>query len=356
MTENSTGAPERVTFPGISPRAYEHPVDKGALAALRAVPGFPQVLKAVAGFFRERGLRLSALSSSIRVGPEQYPEIDRLREECAQALDLSRAPSLYVWRDPPAKAMTIGIDEPFIALSTGLVDLVDPEGLRFVIGHEMGHVLSGHAVYRTMLLYILNLQASMAWNPLSALGLRAVLAALREWYRKSELSCDRAGLLCGQDAAAALRVHIQLAGGLDPEKVNIPAFLRQAEEYEGVTDIRDSIHKLMSIEEMTHPFPVVRASQLQKWAGSAEYRAILAGDYPRRADDEPQASWTDDMKAAAKSYRESWSESTDPLVKVFSDVGAAVSDVAGRVRDRWGSRQAPDEGEGGGGGEDAPRP
>ncbi|MBY8848019.1 Zn-dependent protease, partial [Saccharothrix sp. MB29] len=58
----------RVRFPGISPRAYEHPVDRGALAVLRAVPGIGPVLQAVAGAFTERGERLGYLASSIRVG------------------------------------------------------------------------------------------------------------------------------------------------------------------------------------------------------------------------------------------------------------------------------------------------
>lgn len=331
----------RVLFPGISPRAYEHPVDRGALAALRAVPGFAQVLKALAGFFSERGLRLTALSSAIRVGPTQYPELDKLRNECAAALDLDRVPDLYVARDPNAAAYTLGMDKPFIVLTTGLVDLLDHDGLRFAIGHEMGHVLSGHSVYRTMMMYVINLQQSLSWNPLSALGLRAINAALHEWYRKSELSCDRAGLLCGQDPAAALRVHIQLAGGLDPAKVDIPAFLRQAEEYEGVDDLRDSLHKLLSIEHMSHPLAVVRAAQLQKWASSEEYRALLAGQYPRRSEDEPVSTWTDDMKSAAKSYKESFAESTDPLTKVFADVGAAITGAAGKVRDRFGRGEQP---------------
>lgn len=341
----------RVIFPGISPRAYEHPVDRGALAALRAVPGFAQVLKALAGFFSERGLRLTALSSSIRVGPTQYPELDRLRNECAAALDLERVPDLYVTRDPSAAAHTLGIDQPFIVLTTGLVDLLDRDGLRFAIGHEMGHVLSGHAVYRTMMMYLLNLQQSLSWNPLSALGLRAINAALHEWYRKSELSCDRAGLLCGQDAHAALKVHILMAGGIDPSKVDIPAFLRQAEEYDGVDDLRDSLHKLLSIENMSHPLAVVRAAQLQKWAASAEYRALLAGEYPRRADDQPASTWTDDMKSAARSYKDSFADSTDPLTKVFSDVGEMVTGAAGKVRDKFrgtdgtdGPAEAPAEG------------
>jgi Zn-dependent protease with chaperone function len=332
----------RVRFPGISPRAYEHPVDRGALATLRAVPGFAQVLKAISGFYSERGERLMALASTIRVGPTQYPELDKLRHDCAEALDISPVPDLFVERDPDVNAKTIGMDEPFIVLTTGAVELMDTEALRFVIGHEMGHVLSGHAVYRTMLVRLIKMQLSMSWTPISALGLRAIVAALSEWFRKAELSCDRAGLLCAQEPSAALRAHMLTAGGIDPSKIDIQAFLRQASEYESVGDIRDSYLKLRNVEVQSHPFAVVRAAQLQKWAASEEYRTILAGDYPRRDDDSPSGSWSEDVKSAAKSYRDSFATSADPLTKVFSDVGEAVSGAAGKVWNKFGTTKPAD--------------
>jgi Zn-dependent protease with chaperone function len=334
----------RVRFRGISPRAYEHPVDRGALASLRAFPGFAQVLKSISGFYSERGERLMALASSIRVGPTQYPELDKLRRECAETLDIDTVPNLFVERNPQVNAMTIGMDEPFIVLTTGAVELMDTETLRFVIGHEMGHVLSGHAVYKTMLIRLLSLQLSMSWTPVSALGIRAIVAALNEWFRKAELSCDRAGLLCSQDPAVALRAHILTAGGIDPSKVDITAFLQQAAEYESVDDIRDSFLKLRYVVGMSHPLAVVRAAQLQKWAASEEYRAILAGDYPRRDADSPVSSWSEDMKSAAKSYKDSFSTSVDPLTKVFGDVGEAVSGAAGKVWNKFGTNGAKDAG------------
>ena len=71
--------------------------------------------------------------------------------ECATTLDLQPVPELYIEQDPTPAAMAIGLDKPIIVVSTGMLELVDDEGLRFIIGHEVGHVLSGHAVYRTML-------------------------------------------------------------------------------------------------------------------------------------------------------------------------------------------------------------
>ncbi|WP_436501221.1 M48 family metallopeptidase [Actinokineospora sp. HUAS TT18] len=338
MTDNEVSrSTTRVRFPRISPRAYEHPADRGAMAGLRAVPGVSEVLKAVSGLFSERGERLLALASAIRVGDKQYPKLNQLRIECAETLDLDTVPNIYVERNPVANAMTVGIDEPFIVLTTGLVEALDTESLRFVIGHEMGHVLSGHAVLRTLLLRLLHLQMTIAFIPAGALALRAAIAALREWFRKAELTCDRAGLLCAQDPQAALRTHVYLAGGTDLTQIDIPSFLQQAKEYDEVDDIRDSIHKLRAVEGMSHPFAVVRAAQLQKWAASEEYRAILAGEYARRDDDSPSSAFTDDLRSAAKSYKESFSTSNDPLFKVFNDVGDALSGAAGKVFSKFGN-------------------
>ena len=326
----------RVRFPNISPRAYEHPADKGAMATLRAVPGVSSVLKAVAGMWNERAERLYTLGSAIRVGEKQYPKLHRMRNDCAETLDLDTVPDLFVARNPIANAYAIGIDKPFILLTTGVVESLDAESLRCVIGHETGHILSGHAVLRTLLIRLLRLQATVSWMPIGALGLRAVIAALMEWFRKAELTADRAGLLCGQDPAAALRQHVFMAGGTSMDDIDIAEFMKQAKEYEEVDDIRDSVLKLMTVESMSHPFSVVRAAQLQRWAASEEYRAILAGDYVRRTDEDLSGSMMDDFKDAARSYKESWSNSDDPLAKVLGDVGEAVSGAAGKVWSKFG--------------------
>lgn len=234
--------------------------------------------------------------------------------------------------------MTIGLDRPMIVISTGMLDLVDDDGLRFVIGHEVGHVLSGHAIYRTMLLQLINIATSIQWMPIGYWGVRAIIQGLNEWYRKSELSCDRAGLLCGQDPRAALRVHACLAGAQNPDEMDVAGFLDQAKEYETTGDVRDSLLKILQISGQTHPLAALRAAELQRWAAGEEYRAILAGDYQRRSAD-ADAPLGDDVKAAAASYANTFRTSGDPLFKVVGTVGTVVGGVgnaaAGRVRDWW---------------------
>jgi len=328
----------RVRFPDISPRAYEHPADRGALVALRAIPGFDGVLKAVSGAIGERSIRLLYLATSIRVSPRQYPELHQLITECATTLDLQPIPELYIEQNPVPNAMTIGLDKPIIVLSTGLLQLLDEDGLRFAIGHEVGHVLSGHALYRTMLLQLIGIAQNIQWMPIGIWGVRAIIVALNEWFRKSELSCDRAGLLCVQDPSAALRVHASLAGSLNPDEMDVAGFLDQARDYQESGDVRDSVLKLLQVSGQTHPMAALRAAELQKWAAGSEYQAILAGDYPRRSGDK-DAPLSDDVKAAAASYQQSFTTSSDPLFKVVNRIGGVMGGVGGaaasRVRDWW---------------------
>ena len=338
-------------FPGISSRAYEHPTDRGALAVLRSVPGFDTVFKAMAGAVSDRAERLLFLSSAVRAGPGQYPELAQLRDECVSTLDVPFVPELYVFRSPEANAMTIGMDSPFIALTTELVSLLDADGLLFTIGHEMGHVLSGHAVYRTMLYHLTRLATRLAWFAIGYIGLRVIIAGLEEWYRKSELSCDRAGVLAGQDPAAGRRALMKLAGGAKMSELSHDAFQQQAREYDAVPDVREGLIKLLQMQGTTHPFAVVRFAELDRWVREEDYEAILSGEYPRREDD-PQVSVSEEMKAAAKSYQDSWSRTSDPfvgLVKGFAETAAgAGAQLFGGLFGRPGNGGS--EGSGGSGG------
>ena len=203
-----------------------------------------------------------------------------LRDAC-YILDLEKVPPMYVNQDPQPNAMCIGLDAPIIVVTTGLVELLDEEEMRAVVGHEVGHALSGHAVYRTILLFLTNLALKVAWIPLGNVAIMAIVTALREWFRKSELSADRAGLLVGQDLQASMRGLMKLAGGNHLHEMNVDSFLAQAEEYESGGDLRDSVLKIMNVLPRSHPFTTVRAAELKKWAASRDYQRIMDGHYDR---------------------------------------------------------------------------
>jgi Zn-dependent protease with chaperone function len=252
----------RVPLPEISSRAWEHPADKGALVALRRLKGFDTLIRKISGLFNERAYRLQFLGSAIRVDERQFTRVHTLLVEVATALDADAVPELYVAANPHPSAVTLGMDKAFVVVTSGMVDLLDEEELRFVLGHEMGHVLSGHAVYQTMLQRLIRLSGVLTAIPIGGLGIRAITAALMEWSRKAELSADRAGLLATQDTAVAFRTLMKLASGGHLDDLDPTSFFAQGAEYDATGDLRDSLVKLMLIEAQSHPFTVVRGTEL----------------------------------------------------------------------------------------------
>ncbi|RKN11019.1 M48 family metallopeptidase [Streptomyces radicis] len=329
---DGAGTRERRRFPGMSPRAYEHPADRSALVALRKLTGFDTVFKALSGMLPERSLRLLFLSDSVRVGERQFPALHALLLDACRTLDLETVPALYVSQDPQPNAMCVGLHQPVIVLTTGLVELLDEDETRAVIGHEVGHALSGHAVYRTLLLFLTRMAVRVAWIPLGNVAVSAIVTALREWFRTSELSADRAGLLVGQDPEASMRGLMKLAGGNHLHEMNVDAFLEQADEYEAGGDLRDSVLKILNVLPRSHPFAVVRAAELRRWAASRDYQRLMDGHYPRRSDDK-DASVAGAVRESAGHYAERVRTSGDPLVKLVSDVAGGAGELGGRLRD-----------------------
>jgi Zn-dependent protease with chaperone function len=334
-----TSVPDRarVRLTQISSRAYEHPADRSALVALRKLTGFDTLLKLLNGLFNERAMRLNFLASGVKVSERQFPHIHEMVRDGAYILDMDTVPELFITQDPKVNAMALGTNNPFIVLNTAVVDLMDAEELRFIVGHELGHVLSGHAVYRTMLYNLIQLAARIAWVPLGYIGLRAIIWGLEEWYRKSEMSCDRAGLLAGQDVEAARRALMKTAGGSRLAEMNADAFHDQAHEYDAVPDLRDSLLKLLQLQGMTHPFAVVRFAELDYWATSGEYERILGGDYPRR-DTDRTASVSEEIRNAAKAYQDSWNRSEDPLIGMVRGAAGNVARAGSGLFDRLSNR------------------
>jgi Zn-dependent protease with chaperone function len=318
-----------VTLTDISSRAWEHPADRGALIALRKLKGFDTVLKALSGLFNERRYRLVFLGSAVRVDERQLPRLHRLLTEAGQALDVGELPEMFVANSPFAYAMTLGMDKPFIVLHSRLLTLLDDDELRFVIAHELGHAVSGHSVYQTLLLRILNASGLFASLPPWALTLRVLQAALSEWSRKAELSADRAGLLATQDTAAAFRVHLKLASGSsDLTQLDQTSFFAQGQEYLDADDVRDVILKVQLVENQSHPYAVVRAIELRNWVDSGAYTAILGGEYPRR-DEDAAAGVSEAAKEAAAGYTQQFGSMQDAAGKLLHDVAGLLGSAKG---------------------------
>jgi Zn-dependent protease with chaperone function len=245
-------------------------------------------------------------------------------------LDAEEVPELFVSQKPVVNAGAVGMSKPFIVLNSSLVELLGQDEVEAVIGHEVGHILSGHVLYRTLLVILLSL--TVFRYPLAGLAVRPVLFALLEWYRKSELSSDRAGLLAIQDPDASMRGLMHMAGGMRGETLNLEEFVAQAEEYREGGELLDSVYKVLNVLGLTHPFAVVRVAELKDWIDGGTYERILTGEYQERGteDDRP---YREDLAEALSGYK-------DSAQKIMDEVDAAVDRMRDRVSKAW--RGSPD--------------
>ncbi|MCK6501828.1 M48 family metallopeptidase [Myxococcota bacterium] len=343
-----------VRLSDVSSRAWEHPADRAALQALRRVPGFDLVLRKLFGLFTERSLRLITLGSAVEVGPDQYPQLHALYGEVLETLDAPRRWGLFVSQSPVVNAGAVGMDDPFIVLNSATVLLLDADQLRVVLAHEVGHIMSDHVLYKTMLRLMLEAGRYAGVLPLAGLPLFAVLAALLEWDRKAELSADRCALLATQRPDHVRASLLRLAGGVG-DGADVDAFRAQARRYEEEGSALDSVIKTLALLGRSHPFPVQRVKELDRWIESGAYQAVLDGDYPRRQDD-PEASTWQAWKDSARTYADGFRASADPLARWLRDTSAAAGERAGGalswLRRRKGEVADPDEGGAATGGED----
>jgi Zn-dependent protease with chaperone function len=312
-------------LPQISSRAWEHPADRAALDTLRAIPGFDEVVRKVAGFITERGVRQLFLANAVQVGPAQRQGLYALLTDVCTTMDWPDRPDLYVTQSPNVNAFAIGFERPFIVITSGALQLLDSDDeRRFLLAHELGHIMSGHMLYRTVALVILSI-GSLALFPVG-LALLPFQLALLEWHRKSELSTDRAGLLAVQDTVVAHRAFMKLAGGPDYGDVaSVDEFMRQAAAYETGGDTWDRILQLVNTAFREHPFNTVRAGELERWRTGGQYDAILAGAYPRRGQAGPTLG--DDYAEATSYYAEKARDAVDSVAAAMRRARDAFSDA-----------------------------
>lgn len=315
----------------IAPSTWEHPADRAALAALRKLPAFDEVLKAVFGFFGEKPVRLAFQANAVRCSPTQFERVHRLYGEVAEVLDAPAVYPVYISQTPTVNAGAYGMEKPFIIVNSGMLILLDDDELRFVLAHEIGHIMSGHVLYTTMMVILV--QLAERGFPIVGLAARAILMALLEWYRKAELSSDRAGVLAVQDPELGMRVMMKLAGGGALSETNLPEFIRQADEYRQTGDLADQVFKVLNLLGADHPFPVLRVAELRDWVQSGDYDRILRGEYRRRG--EPEPAYVSDLAAAARSYAESARSTMDTAAEGARATFDAAADAARRVVDSF---------------------
>jgi Zn-dependent protease with chaperone function len=332
-------------YPNVSPRAYEHPADRAATAALKAIPMLDTVVRKLIEWQYERALRQMYLSNSVRVGERQLPDLWSNHVAVCRILDMPRTYDLYVTDTVVANAMAIGSQNPIVVVGTPLLGRLGAGEQRALLAHEVAHILSDHMLYTTALAILLRVGGNVPF-PLGIPAL-AVRAVLLEWARAAELSCDRAEALVVRDPQIVCRGLMVLAGGMKAPELNLDAFLAQAREYEDWDDPSDRVRRFFYEINSTHPYPVRRVSEIMKWVQSGEYDRIQRGEYIKRGE-EPHVR--EEAGDARDFYAERFRTIFRDIGENISSLGSQAAGVAEQVADWLRARGGPGGGSGAGGG------
>lgn len=265
---------------GLHSDEYEHPLDKEYLDIVENIPGLPLLSKKFIEWLPETIFRVQNTGSYLKITPKSMPEIYQCLEEATKILDLDEIPDFFVKWEHSINAYTSGVEKPFIVLNSGCIDLLERNELMFILGHELGHIKSGHVLYHQMadVFPALVEQAGQLTLGIAGIAGTGIQLALNNWYRMAEFTADRAGFLVCQDKEVGMKTLIKLSGlpaSFDNKNLE-KCFYEQAKEFEALDqETLSRTVKLLSTLNQSHPWTVMRGSEYLKWSESGKYDQIL---------------------------------------------------------------------------------
>lgn len=269
-------------FADLHKNDYVHPLDKKALAALKAIPGVDSVLKKLLAWTGESAIRVSFMASAIKVTPTQCPDLYAKLQIACTTLGVEM-PDMFVQQNPMVNAFTGGVEKPIIVLHSALIERLNDEETLAVIAHEVGHIHAEHVLYLTaarLMEVLANVSVARLVPGSEILKLvvsMGISSALLSWARRAELSCDRAALLVVQDPHVIGRTMMKLAGGTFASKIDYDLFLEQGREFKKNYDEKalDRFWADTMNAGLSHPFPIWRVAEIIEWVDSEDYKGLM---------------------------------------------------------------------------------
>ena len=280
------------TYPGY---AYQHKKDIESFINLKSISWLSTISKKVMADELEKDFYLLNLMDNVMMTREDFPAVHNYVDEACEVLQLKSKPVLFLDTCADPKTLCIGEKKPLLIMSTALIELLSPDELKAALAHEIGHLVCGHSFYKLMVENFSGITQSMSIIPgLTALGLAAKLP-LYDWFRKADLSADRAALLTVKSPEIIISMIGKLAGGSVSlaESVSEENLLKQSKEIDRVTEemkaggTMDKVTYLFSTAVMNgmmrqNPWPAIRIKEIREWCETETYEQLRAGIYPEK--------------------------------------------------------------------------
>lgn len=283
---------DKIILKGLKAKHFMHPGDRVAIKKLEGYTKFKDMMQRLLVEGLEDDIYLMSLADNVKLGSKQGKKIHDMLVEASTILDIE-SPKLFMDTDPIPNAFAFGEKKSIITLTSGLVDTFSDDEIFTVIAHELGHIKCRHTLYSLMATNFLLLIQIFSLFPVIGLVLGyGFYLTLLAWYRRSELSADRAALLATQSEELVSRTMMKLAGGGSNkiyESLSLESFLEQADEYEKMQleMLESGAYKkwayifgtLMATAFSTHPWPALRTKEAIRFYNGKRYKDIISHNY-----------------------------------------------------------------------------
>ena len=205
---------------------------------------------------------------SFKVTSKMAPRLDGLIKDVVEKLQFSEAIDFYVTNNPELNAFSIARleedQEHIINLNSGLVERLDDDELRFVVGHEIGHLISKNSGILELLEFIFP-------DPIRTPLL--INHKITLWKKLSELTADRFGFIASPRMDKCFSGFFKLASGLDTERINFDYRAYMAENEK----ILDYFRTEMVADLLSHPINPIRIKAIELFSKSDLFKSVQDG-------------------------------------------------------------------------------
>ncbi len=212
--------------------------------------------------------RSSMEGHSLKVQEHLLPDFHKLCQEVKEKLNFHEDVDFYITGDSSVNAFSVSAEDEnqphIVNVNSALFDLMSDDELRFVIGHELGHLINKDSKLSRLIHFVFPRGATVHISLQYKIRLHEQLA---------ELVADRYGYMASGKMEACVTAFFKLASGLDLAKMNVSIDALIADNNERL----DYFLKDKGISRNSHPVNPIRVKALHLFATCKTQKELNQG-------------------------------------------------------------------------------
>ena len=205
---------------------------------------------------------------SLKVDKELLPDFHRLCHDVKAKLNFEEPVDFYITGDSTVNAFSVAAEEEgephIVNINSALFDLMTTDELKFVIGHELGHLINKDTALARLIRFVFPPEANVPVSLQYKIRLHDQLA---------ELVADRYGYIATENLDVCVTAFFKLASGLDLAKMNVSIEALIADNNRRL----EYFLKDKGVSRASHPVNPIRVQALNLFATSKSEEELQVG-------------------------------------------------------------------------------